>query len=169
MNSPRLVSCLLFTACCILGCSSEDPAAVAARTRFLVTAPPAKEQPIPEVHKGLNESTLQPDAQVTVRARINAGDFPPFADGLAAFVVTDATNQDGDETHNPHECPFCKRDIEVQMARVQFTDDSGKTLKLDARQLFNLKEFDLVVVQGTAKFDEDKSLIITAQKLFIKR
>jgi hypothetical protein len=55
------------------------------------------------------------------------------------------------------------------MARVQFTDDSGKTLKLDARQLFNLKEFDLIVVQGTAKFDQDKSLIITAQKLFIKR
>ncbi|MFM7058655.1 MAG: hypothetical protein ACKO2P_17210 [Planctomycetota bacterium] len=169
MNSPRLFPGLLFAACCVAGCITEDPAAVAARTRFLVTTPPAKEQPIPEVHKGLNDSTLQPGTLVTVRARINAGDFPPFADGLAAFVVTDATNQDGDETHNPHECPFCKRDIEVQMARVQFTDDSGQTLKFDARQLFNLKEFDLLVVQGTAKFDEDKSLIITAQKLFVKR
>jgi hypothetical protein len=169
MNASRLMICLLFTACCISGCSKEDPAVSAARTRFLVQAPPESEQPIPEVHKGLSDSTLQPGALVTVRARINAGDFPPFADGLAAFVVTDATNQDGDETHNPHECPFCKRDIEVQMARVQFTDDSGQTLKLDARQLFNLKEFDLLVVQGTAKFDEDKSLIITARQLFVKR
>jgi hypothetical protein len=169
MPSFRLLSCLLLTAACMIGCSSEDPAITAARSRYVVTAPPAGEQPIPEVHKGLNDSTLQPDAQVTVRARINAGDFPPFADGQAAFVVTDATNQDGDETHNPHECPFCKRDIEVQMARVQFTDESGKTLRLDARQLFNLKEFDLVVVEGTAKFDEDKSLIINARKLFVKR
>lgn len=169
MTSFRLFGCLLFTTVCIIGCSSEDPAIVAARARYLVDAPPAGEQPIPEVHKGLNDSTLQPDATVTVRARINAGDFPPFADGLAAFVVTDATNQDGDENHNPHECPFCKRDIEVQMARVQFIDESGKTLKIDARQTFNLKEFDLIVVQGTAKFDEDKSLVITAQKLFVKR
>jgi hypothetical protein len=83
--------------------------------------------------------------------------------------VTDATGHDGDETHNPHECPFCKREIELQMARVQFTDTAGTVIKTDARQLFGLKEFDLIVVQGTAKFDADKSLVITAQKLFIKR
>jgi hypothetical protein len=55
------------------------------------------------------------------------------------------------------------------MARVQFTDAAGQVLKTDARQLFGLKEFDLIVVQGTARFDADKSLIITARKMFLKR
>ena len=171
MTTSKIVCCL-----CLLpvflalpGCSSEDPAIVAARTQFLVQTAPSGERPIPDLHKGLADDSLNPETTITVRARVNAGDFPPFAEGLAAFVVTDATGHDGDETHNPHECPFCKREIELQMARVQFTDTAGTVIKTDARQLFGLREFDLIVVQGTAKFDADKSLVITAQKLFIKR
>ena len=170
-TKPIPLCCLLLLSLVLVlpGCSSEDPAITAARTQFLLQAAPAGEQPIPSTHKALADGSLQPNATITVRARINAGDFPPFAEGLAAFVVTDATGHDGDETHNPHECPFCKREIELQMARVQFTDTAGTVIKTDARQLFGLKEFDLIVVEGTAKFDADKSLVITAQKLFIKR
>ena len=166
--TPTILNCLLLSLL-LTGCSTEDPALTAARSQFLSQTPPAGEQPIPNAHKGLSDGSLKPDSTITVRARINAGDFPPFADGLAAFVVTDATGHDGDESHNPHECPFCKREIELQMARVQFTDAAGQVLKTDARQLFGLKEFDLIVVQGTARFDADKSLIITARKMFIKR
>lgn len=170
-SSPKITCCLVLLTLVLSlpGCSTEDPAIVAVRTQFLSTTAPSGEQPIPSAHKGLTDGTLKSDSIITVRARINAGDFPPFAEGLAAFVVTDATGHDGDETHNPHECPFCKREIDLQMARVQFTDNAGQVLKTDARTLFDLKEFDLIVVQGSAKFDAEKSLIITAQKLFIKR
>ena len=143
--------------------STSPPAVV------VVPAAPAGEKPIADIRKALKDGELKPDQTFVVRARINAGDFPPFADGMAAFVVTDATGHDGDESHNPHECPFCKRDIKNVIARVEFKDKAGALIKTDARELFDVKEFDLLVIEGTGQFAEDDTLVIDATKLFVKR
>jgi hypothetical protein len=152
------------------GCGeSLDPAIVAVRDKAVSSTKLDNARPIPDIRKGLKSDELKADSKFVVRARINAGDFPPFVDGMAAFVVTDATGHDGDESHNPHECPFCKRDINNVIAQVQFVDDSGKTIQMDARELFGVKEFDLLEVEGTGSFDESDMLEIKASRIFITR
>ncbi len=157
--------CLTFSGCG----EGIDPEIAALRQQFLVDSPLATERPVADVRKDLKSGSLKPDDDFVIRARINAGDFPPFAQGMAAFVVTDATGHDGDESHNPHECPFCKRDIKNVIARVEFTDNARKVIKIDANVLFDVKEFDLLLIQGTGRFDDDDTLIINAKKLFVKR
>ena len=83
--------------------------------------------------------------------------------------MTDATGHDGDESHKPHDCPFCKRDIKSVIARVEWNDNQGKLIDLDARKLFDVKEFDLLVIEGTGQFSDDDILIITASKVFVAR
>ncbi|MEJ7593465.1 MAG: hypothetical protein WKF77_18135 [Planctomycetaceae bacterium] len=124
---------------------------------------------MPDIRKDLKSGELKADTMFVVRARINAGDFPPFAEGKAAFIVTDATGHDGDESHDPHECPFCKRDIKNVMARVEFADDTSQMISIDSRELFNVKEFDLLVIEGTGHFDADDMLVIDVKKLFVKK
>ena len=166
------MSLSLATACCLItaGCGdATSPRVLALRSQFLVASAPEKERPVPDVRNDLKSGELKPDTAFVVRARINAGDFPPFADGKAAFIVTDATGHDGDESHDPHECPFCKRDIKSVIARVEFDDEAGRMIDIDARELFNLKEFDLLVIEGRGQFDEDDMLVVAASKIFVSR
>lgn len=167
-------SCLYFSAlfCCTLitGCADgTDPKVLALRQQFVVEKLPGNERPIPDVRKDLKSGTLTPETPFSIRVRINAGDFPPFSEGKATFIVTDATGHDGDESHNPHECPFCKRDIKSVIARVEWKDNEGKLLNIDSRELFDVKEFDLLVIEGTGQFDEDETLIVAASKMFVTR
>lgn len=106
---------------------------------------------------------------VLVRARVNAGDLSPFAEGLASVTLTDATGHDGDESHNPHECPFCKRDILEMLAILEFRGDDGQIIPEDARKLLDLREFDLVLVEGTLSTGEDGMLRIQGSRLQILR
>lgn len=154
----------------IAGCGdSTDPRVLALRSQFLVEQPPVTERPVPDIRKDLQSGELKPATPFVVRARINAGEAPPFANGKAAFIVTDATGHDGDESHDPHECPFCKRDIKSVVALVEFADAQGQTLSVDSRELFDVKEFDLLVIEGTGRFNDDDMLVIAARKLFVKR
>lgn len=171
MRLSKIVGLVIISVCLSgAGCADRiDPTIQALRQRLVTESEPSDERPIPEIRDGLKSGTIDADGRVVVRARINAGDFPPFAEGTAAFVITDATGHDGDESHNPHQCPFCKRDILSQMARVEFPDESGKVIRIDSRKLFNVKEFDLLVVEGQGRFDEDDMLIITASKMYVRR
>lgn len=168
----QLTTLSLAIACCLIatGCGdSTSPRVLALQSQFLVASIPQKERPVPDIRKDLKSGALKPDTRFVVRARINAGDFPPFAEGKAAFIVTDATGHDGDESHDPHECPFCKRDIKSVIARVEFSDDTSKMIDIDARELFNVKEFDLLVIEGTGRFDDDDILVIDTKKLYLQR
>ena len=168
----QLTTLSLAIACCLIatGCGdSTSPRVLALQSQFLVASIPQKERPVPDIRKDLKSGALKTDTRFVVRARINAGDFPPFAEGKAAFIVTDATGHDGDESHDPHECPFCKRDITSVIARVEFADDTSKMIDIDARELFNVKEFDLLVIEGTGRFDEDDMLVIDTKKLYLQR
>lgn len=168
----QCISLSLAIACCLIttGCDdATNPRVLALRSQFFVANAPEKERPVPDVRKDLKSGKLTPDTTFVVRARINAGDFPPFAEGKATFIVTDATGHDGDESHDPHECPFCKRDIKSVIARVEFDDEASRMIDIDARELFSVKEFDLLVIEGTGRLDADDMLVIDAKKLFVIR
>ena len=170
MMRPHFHLGLLFCCSLIAGCGSGiDPEIMSLRQKFVVERPPGDERPVPEIRADLKSGKLTSDTPFSVRVRINAGEVPPFAPGKATFIVTDATGHDGDESHNPHDCPFCKRDIKSVIAQVECHDQNGKLVQVDSRKLFDIKEFDLLVLQGTGTFSKDDTLIINASKVFVAR
>jgi hypothetical protein len=154
----------------ISGCEKPlDPRIVDFRKTFEAATVPAGETPVPEARKAAK--VVQPPApvKVVVRGRINAGESPPWESGKSAFVITDAAGHDGDESHNPHTCPFCSRNIQDLLVRVEFTDKSGQLIPLDARELLNVTEFQLVVVEGMGMINESDILVLNATQIYVKR
>lgn len=173
-NSWRSVACR-FVAMLILlvampGCAETvDPEVLAIRDRFLKVLSGTKETPVSEIRASLKSGERKPGTPFKVRVRINAGEFPPFVNGAAKFFVTDATGHDGDESHDPHECPFCRRDVKSMMALVEFHDEAGQLIRVDARELFDIKDFELLVIEGTGEFDSEDVMVMTANAMSIVR
>ncbi len=82
----------------------------------------------------------------------------PWRDGKAVFFLVDAATADGfadhlaeqDDDHAAN-CPFCAAHAASQLsavATVFFSDTTDEAAPIDARDLFGLKEGDLVVVRG---------------------
>ena len=170
----RRLCVLSFCMLLLCGCGQADPAVTAARQQFVSQASLQGEVKIPDIRKAASAEDADKTKSWVIRAKINAGEFPPFADGLASFIVTDAFGTDdaehkGGADHNPHDCPFCKRDINSVMARVEFCGADGAPLPLDARQLFDLQEMQLVQVEGTARKDDDDWLVISARRIHVVR
>jgi hypothetical protein len=55
------------------------------------------------------------------------------------------------------------------MARVEFCGEYGRPLPVDARELFDLREMQLVQVEGTARMDDDDWLVISARRIHVVR
>ena len=106
-------------------------------------------------------------ADVVIRGRIHAGDLPPWENGKAAFVLTDATGHEGeDDDHDPHTCPFCSRNINDYLAKVTFEQD-GNIVDIDSRDLFKVAEKQLVIIKGQARIDTDDLLSVTADGIYV--
>ena len=161
---------LIMNGMLLAGCGvAVDPLVLESRVRFLTTQPSGIEQPVADVRKAIQSGELKSETPLTIRVRINAGEVPPFIDGVARFFVTDATGHDGDESHDPHECPFCRRDVKTMMALVEFRDADGQVIPIDTRTLFDIKEFELLVLEGTGHLDSDEILVVSASRMFVKR
>jgi hypothetical protein len=101
----------------------------------------------------------------------------PFTKGKAIFFLADPEAVAEMEEHahvhaEGEECAFCAAhagDSAHMLAVVQFTDEQGKTLAVDARDLFELKEKETVVVRGKAKVDPSGMLIVDATGLYVRR
>lgn len=103
-------------------------------------------------------------------------DFPWKA-GEATFFLVDPATADEFADHSAEEgddhaadCPFCAREAASKanaIAVVSFPreDDPGKSLAIDARDLFGIKKGDVVVVRGEAELVGDV-LVVTADGLF---
>jgi len=108
--------------------------------------------------------------EVWVVGRIFAGDFEPWENGQASFLISELPEQGHGAEHDADNCPFCKRKAaQAPKAMVRFSDDAGRTLAIDARKLFDLKTQDVVVVRGTATVAELNTLIIDATSLHVRR
>jgi hypothetical protein len=101
----------------------------------------------------------------------------PFAQGKAVFFLADpeavALVEEHVHQHAPgEECSFCAAhagDSAHMLAVVKFADEQGKPLPIDARELFDLKEKDTVVVRGKAKIDPSGMLTVDATGLYVRR
>lgn len=160
--------CLSCMTTCLSGCADPVNAEILElRQQFMVSAPPQGEVSISSVRRQIESGELAADGEVVVRARISAGDVPPWAEGQAQFIVTDATGHDGDEDHDPHECPFCKRNIMDSMAQVRLSGKDGKTIAIDTRKLLGVKDHSLLVIRATVLPVESEMLVLNADQIHI--
>jgi hypothetical protein len=101
----------------------------------------------------------------------------PFAKGQAMFFLADpeavAELEEHGHQHAPgEECVFCEAhaaDAQELIAAVNFEDENGKPIKIDSRELFELKEHEVVVVRGTARLDSSGILTVDATGLYVRR
>ncbi len=128
--------------------------------------------------------------QVVVVGKIG-GVSEPWDEGRAAFMIADPSDtaqHDAEHSHDhghahdghdhdghdhgaAHSCPFCERAKEGtrSLAIVQFVDQQGEILPIDARQLFDLEEGQTVVVRGPATIDALGNLVISAEGLYPRK
>jgi len=103
-------------------------------------------------------------------------DFP-FDKSEAVFFLADpqaiVENEASGHSHAPgEECAYCAAhaaDNTAMLAMVRFVDKNGNVLPIDARQLFDVKEKDTVVVSGQARVTAGGILVVDAQGLYIRK
>lgn len=103
-------------------------------------------------------------------------DFPWYK-GQASFFLVDSKIAAQFATHaknhgGNHTCSFCQglaRKNANAIAVVNLTDEQGKTLRIDTRELMDLKEHTTVVVRGKAKLLSGRLLVIDADGIHVPR
>jgi hypothetical protein len=101
-------------------------------------------------------------------------DFP-FVENQAMFFLADpeavAEMEEHSHQHAPGEvCAFCAAHApDTLLAVVQFQGKNGKPLPVDARELFDLKEKETVVVRGTARLAPGGMMTVEATGLYARR
>ena len=169
---------------------AADTAELAAqRTRLQMASVPQEPASVLAVRKQLKAEPAQPGApqarDVTVVGQIGGmpnpwsdthPDFPWFA-GQASFFLVDekvaaqfashAKSHGGD-----HHCAFCQRLAAKNahaIAVVNFVDEAGKILPIDARELLGLEEHQRIVLRGRAELLGGTMLVIHADGVHIRR
>lgn len=88
-------------------------------------------------------------------AKTSTADNPdfPWQKGRATFMMIDPGFVPGEHAHehaDGEECPFCQKNEQDAQALVRFCDQQGEVVPVDARDLLQAEEEQLVVVKGTA-------------------
>ena len=164
----------LMASLALIGCSepeAESTASTYDASRFVLASEP---------EGGLDviaaRESAEDQSDIVVVGRIGGG-LNPWVEGRAAFQIVDASLlacSDEKEDGEPCSCqtPWdycCETDkLPGAMALVQFVETDGATVKADARNAFNLKELQTVVVKGKAKRDDVGNLTVLATGMFIR-
>ncbi|QDS88256.1 hypothetical protein EC9_24460 [Rosistilla ulvae] len=156
----------------VVGCGEAptaegpDAAEVAAASALYV----AEAEPEGAVGVGEARESVESEQAVTLVGTIG-GSRKPFVEGMAAFTIVDP------------KVPFCSADegcptpwdycctqpqVKENIATVKVVDADGGPVSYDARKLLNVKELSTVVVQGTAKRDDQGNLTVAANKVFVR-
>jgi len=147
------------------GTSEANTSEPAADSAFILSSEPAE-----AVAVGTARETAENDQVITVAGRIG-GSAKPFVDGLAAFTIVDLkVPYCADDEGCPTPWDYCctQDDVKTNIATVKMVDESGKPVASDARELLGVKELSEVVVQGTAKRDDQGNLSLAATKVFVR-
>lgn len=127
-----------------------------ARAAYTLAESPAAALTVGEAQE-LLEKAPKNRASLTMVGRIAAREGEdPFLEGKASFVMMDLPDDDhsSKKGHNADDCPFCKRrKAKAALAAVQFVDQDGSVVSIDARKLFGLREGAKVVIRGQAYFN----------------
>lgn len=97
----------------------------------------------------------------------------PWVEGRAAFTLLDASMSVVAEGEGSADGEICTGDCCATerlgcTTLVKVVDEQGQLVAVDSRDLFGLKESDMVVVQGNAKKDESGNFVILAKGIFIR-
>ena len=156
----------------LLGCSDGQnaPRSAAAdpsgqESPYVVGSEPPGAIPVSDARQSVQDAD-----EVVLVGRVG-GSSDPFVDGIAAFTIVDlkVPHCSVDEG-----CPTpwdycCTQDqVATNIATVKVVDDSGKPVSTDARNLLKVKELSTIVVQGTAKRDDQGNLTVAASKVFVR-
>ena len=161
-----IVLCTMAITVC--GCGESENAELAAlRSQLVLSSAPDGQMSVADVRTSLTEDEATEEVDVVIKGRINAGDIPPWEPGKAAFVLTDITGHEGESDHDPHQCPFCSRNIQDYLANIKFHDEQGNVIAVDAQELFSVKEKQLVTIQGKAHLTDTDTLVIHATGIFV--
>jgi len=154
-----------------VGCNSstDDPATVAMREKFLVTNPLDSPISMTKTAEKLEaKATDSEPLQVTVVGRISAGELEPWETGKASFMLSELPEDGHGEGHDADNCPFCKRRAaKAPTGIVKFVDEKNETLAIDARKLFGLEKDQQVAIRGTAIASEFNTIVFVADQMYI--
>ena len=152
------------------GSSAADPQIVELRGRYFLNEAPIVAVAISDAKKALETAPT-----VVLMGRIGAGKHDPWEKGKATFVISEASTEKSGHAsapdHDADNCPFCKRRASAteSTAIVQFVDDQGEVLPVDARQLLDAEKDQLVIVRGRGEVNGLGTLVVSVQGIYVKR
>lgn len=162
--------------CCPVGCWSGSSAKVdpqqlaAARAKYVLPAEPGDVEGVLDVQEG-----YQAPRDVVIVGQIG-GVKNPWSTGKAVFILADPImlmEQDTDHVCQDAGCKFCARKrinkLKEGLAVVEFKDDVGEIVPIDARELFDIAESQMVVVRGRAHVNDLGCLVVSANGLYIRQ
>lgn len=152
------------------GCGGDglDAPARTLRDRILLKSAPEK-----AVSLDAAREAAKSKPELVVTGRIAAGATEPWVPGKAAFVISELPPEEESHSHgadhDPDSCPFCKhRASKAPLALVQFLDDQGQVVDIDARKLFGVKKNQVVVIRGEVEVDERGAMTVKAESMYVK-
>ena len=175
MKTLSCLTALAFTLS-LTGCSpdtSSEPSATAlSQPNIDVSALLLNEEPADAQEVIAARSDAQQGDSLVVVGRIG-GSKNPWVEGRAAFSLVDnsllaCSDREGDD------CPYpwdycCETDkLPTSKVFVKFVDEDGQLLGAGARELFNVKELQTVVIRGTAQCDDAGNLTVLASGMFVR-
>ena len=174
--STACLIALLFVVPVLSGCQepSADPAAVdipSLRGRLLLAEEPDDVLGVIEAREALEISPQATGRTITLVGRIG-GPPQPWVKDKASFVIADPSVDLPDHQHEDGEaCQFCAkmRAGKETLAVIEFQDDAGKVLGVDAKELFDLQQRQMVVVRGRPKLDKSGYLVLAADGIYVRR
>jgi len=163
-----ILACGVLLLAGLVGCDATDPKTLELRNRLVLTEEPAGAMSIAE-----SREKLAANPEVVVVGRIQSGEVDPWAKGQAAFMLSEDLGDAHAKTsgHDPANCPFCRRRAEKgnTTALVQFRDETGKPLAIDARELLGVGDNQVVVVRGKGEVNDLGLLVIAADSIHLRK
>lgn len=160
------------------GCNKVDDRVSSLRRQLILPDEPAGAASIAELRDGMKPAEVADvtaDKDVVLVGRISAGEFEPWADGQASFLLAEALPESDHAAtpgHDPATCPFCRRraaKADNATALVQFRDAKGEVMPIDARELLGVKKDQVVVVRGKGHVDKLGVLVVSATGIHVRR
>ena len=178
MKSNWTAATLLILVAAYVGCQQESSTSTTQTPNaslpgvdgenFLLTAEPGGAEDVIKVRKAAQDGD-----EVTIVGRIGGGENP-WIEGRAAFSIVDGSLKacsdiPGDQCKKPWDYCCETPKLPTSTALVKVVNDNGDLVKVDARELLDVKELSTVIVKGKANRDEAGNLTVLASGVYVKK
>ena len=136
--------------------------------KVLITTEPDGAEDVIKVREAAQDGD-----EVTIVGRIGGGENP-WIEGRAAFFIVDGSLKacsdiPGDQCKKPWDYCCETPKLPTSTALVKVVDDNGDLVKVDARELLEVKELSTVIVKGRANRDDAGNLTVLASSVYVKK